>query len=206
MFPKHHRAHIRLIHNHIDDGELGVWVVGGDLIENIAKGKARHDHGVGSGLGKAAERLLALGFRLQFNLAKIATAFALPTQSAVIGRLVERFVKFAPQIKDHGGLGRKGRRRERQRQCRAKDFGDWCHDVPQGMSCFKLHGVFSGLALQKATTFLWRRLFTGDHGLPKASQYAPLLVHIVPLPKYSKNGAVGRNKAGGFVGPHPRRH
>ena len=134
VFVKHDRTHVGRIHDHVDDREFGVRIIGGYFGQHVAKGKAGHHDGVGTGIGKAAQRLFTLSFGLQFNLAEGAAGFFGPTGRAGKGGFVEGFVKFAAKVKDHGGFGHRGPCGHGKSGSSAEEFGHKGHWLlPVGM-------------------------------------------------------------------------
>ena len=69
MLVEDHRAHVRLVDHHVDDGELGVGELRRHGLHRRAVGEAGDDDRVVALLGEAAQRLLALGVVLQLELA-----------------------------------------------------------------------------------------------------------------------------------------
>ena len=75
-----------------------------DLFHGARLGEADADDDVGAAPGHGAERLLALGFLGDFELAVLDPAFLLEALGAGIGRFIEGLVELAAHVEDDGGL------------------------------------------------------------------------------------------------------
>ena len=132
MFVEHDRFHVRLVHHHVDDGELGVGKVRRDLVQHVAEGEAGHHDGVRARFGQAAQRLFALGLVLHLQLLVGAAGLFRPTLGPVEGGLVERLVELAAQVEDD----------RRFRRGDARHQGE-CRSGP-GEGFHKAHGCSPG--------------------------------------------------------------
>ena len=112
MFVEHDRFDVRRIDDHVDDRELGVREVRGDLGQRVTKGKAGHDDRVCTGFGQTTQRLFALGFVLHFQFLERAAGFFGPTGCAIEGRFVEALVELATKIEDDRRFCRSGAREQ----------------------------------------------------------------------------------------------
>ena len=130
MLVEYHGADVRRVNDHVDDGELGVGVIGCDLTQSGAESETGHDDRVGAGFSEAAERLLALGFGLKLDLVEAAAGFFGPAERTVIGGFVKRLVELAAEIEDQRRIS----------HCRASGKGD-------GGGCAEKFGGQSHLVL-----------------------------------------------------------
>ena len=98
--------HVRLVDHHVDDGELGVRELGGDLLYRGAHVEADGDDGAVATAGQTTQALLALGFVLGFELLDL-DAFVLVVDFDAVAEhgFVEGLVEFACGVIDDGGLG-----------------------------------------------------------------------------------------------------
>jgi hypothetical protein len=75
MLVEHDGTDVWLIDHHVDDGEVRVREILGDSFQRSGEGKTRHDHRIVAGLGKAAQRLFALGVGLKLEFAVFDAGF-----------------------------------------------------------------------------------------------------------------------------------
>ena len=71
MLLEHDRLHVGLVDDHVDDAELGVGELVGDLAERGRPGEARHDDRAEAVLGEFAQDLLALRVVLDLEIAEV---------------------------------------------------------------------------------------------------------------------------------------
>jgi hypothetical protein len=71
------RTHVRLVDDHVDDGELGVGELGGDLFEGGGPGEAGHDDRVVAVLGEAAQACSRCASFCDFEVAVVDAGFGL---------------------------------------------------------------------------------------------------------------------------------
>jgi hypothetical protein len=83
------RAHVRLVDDHVDDGEFGVREIGRHLVERLGPREAGHDDRIAAVLGEAAERLLALRRIGDFEVDIGDSGLFREQLGAVIGGFVE---------------------------------------------------------------------------------------------------------------------
>ena len=120
---KDDRLDVGLFHHHVDDGELGIGVIRGNLVQHVAKGESGHHDGVGARLGQAAERLFTLRLGLHFQFLVGAAGFLGPALRAGEGRLVEGLVELAAKVEDQRRFGQgRSARQCRQRHARKQRF------------------------------------------------------------------------------------
>jgi hypothetical protein len=117
------REHVRMrggVDEAVDRHELHVREVGRDGRDRAGHREAGGDDGVEAGLGEAAERLFALGFRRDLDVAVVAAGLGLEALGPVEGGFVERLVELAAQIVDQRRVGVGRACRDRKRRCRAE--------------------------------------------------------------------------------------
>ena len=131
MLLEHDGLHVRLLDHRVDDRELGLRELLGDLLQRRLLAEA-HGHDRREAVaGEAAQRLLALGVVLRLEIAVVGAGVLLELLGALIDALVEGLVELAAEIVDDCGLeggllregsgGGKGEARERE-----AELGD-CH-------------------------------------------------------------------------------
>ena len=104
MLLEGHRLHVGQVDHAVDDRELGVGIVLGDLLERRRILEAHHDHDVRTAPGHALHGLLALRLLGHLELEIGDAGLALELLGPVIGRLVERLVELAAHVEDDGRL------------------------------------------------------------------------------------------------------
>ena len=104
--------HVRLVHHHVNDAELGVRELLGHLVQSRSLREAHGDHDFRSLLGEAAQVLLTLGLLRDFRLAVADARFLAELLRAVPNALVEGLVELAAHVKDDRRL--EGQRRNGQ--------------------------------------------------------------------------------------------
>ena len=129
LFLEDHRADIRLVDDHVDDGELEIRKFCRDLVQRGRPGEAGHDDRIVAVFGEAAQRLFALRGVLDFELEIVDAGFGLEFLGAVEGGLVEGFVELAAEIVDERRLDVRGEGRNGHRGRGQKAENDTFHVI-----------------------------------------------------------------------------
>ncbi len=158
MLVEHNRAHVGLIHHHVDDHERGFGIIRGDFIQNVSKRETGHHDRVRPGFGQTTQRLFALGFRLHLDFAIRPAGFLNPTLRAVIGRFVEGFVELAAQIEDQGRIGACGAGTQCDSGSGTKQFGHHGHLLGISLMFLVCRGPFPPPHTRRQSSRLWARL------------------------------------------------
>ena len=80
---------VRLVDHRVDDGEVGLGILGGELLERGGEGEADGDDDVGAATRHPAQRLVALALVRDLELEVADAGLLLELLGAVIGGLVE---------------------------------------------------------------------------------------------------------------------
>ena len=124
---EHHRLHVGLVDDHVDDAELGLGELVGDFRQRGGPGEARHQDRAEAVLGELAQHLLALGVVLDFEVAEGDSGVLGEFRRAVVDALVEGFVELAAEVIDDRGLDDVGRQdggRGEQRRGESRKLGE----------------------------------------------------------------------------------
>ena len=113
MLLEDHGLHVRQVHHHVDQGELGLGELLGHRLDGRRLGEAHRHHHLGAAPGHVAERLLAHGRVGDLEIAVLDAGVRRELLGAVERGLVERFVELAAHVEDDGRhevlcLGRAG--------------------------------------------------------------------------------------------------
>ena len=99
-----HGLHVRLVDERVDDGELGVGELVGDLAEGGRPGESGHDDRAEAVLGELAEDLLALRLVLDLEIPEFDSGLVAKLGRAVEHAFVERLVELAAKVINDGWL------------------------------------------------------------------------------------------------------
>src|SRR5215213_3612566 len=127
------RLHVRLLDDRVDDGELHVRELVRHLLQGRLLAESDGEDRTEAVAGEAAQRLLALGVVLGFEIPVLGAGLLLEALSPGGDPLVEGLIELAAEIVDDGGLEdrslREGRRRrEGETRERETEFRDG-HEV-----------------------------------------------------------------------------
>ena len=147
------RADVRLVDDHVDDGEFGVREIGGDLLERRRPREAGHDDRVVAVLGELAQRLLALGVVLDFEIAVFDAGFGLELLGAVEGGFVEGFVELAAEIIDDRRLDVRGEGRNGHRCSGQKAQYETLHVIHTLSVVFPLNAAPTAVPIGRSTAY-----------------------------------------------------
>ena len=129
MLVEDDRAHVGLVDDRVDQHELRVGEFRRDDLHGGGVRKARDDDRVVPALREAAQRLLALGVLLEFELGVFDARLLLEPLGALVGGLVEGFVELAAPVEDDRRVGVLGMGRDRrEREGGGRSHGlEKCH-------------------------------------------------------------------------------